>query len=214
MREQFIENFGKQEKWKGLFLFFVYFIFNLLGENVLTKMGNETLLKNGDFILYLILFLLAVILLGNQERKAIKAAKDKKKLFTDGLTMLVIISVITIMAMVIAAIVISHFGIRNYNQELVEQNYRNHKLGMLVPLLVFAPVSEEYIYRFFSKQSFEIWSVDNCAEIYSANNALSNGASWDEMYINTKYFKNGEWAPPCENCKITFGNVYMPKKGN
>ena len=33
-------------------------------------------------------------------------------------------------------------------------------------------------------------------------------------YINTKYFKNGEWASPCKNCKITFENVYMPKKGN
>lgn len=67
---------------------------------------------------------------------------------------------------------------------------------------------------FASKQSFEIWSVDNCAEVYSANNALLNGASWDNLFINTKYFKNGEWASPCENCKITFENVYMPKKGN
>ena len=36
----------------------------------------------------------------------------------------------------------------------------------------------------------------------------------DNLFINTKYFKNGEWASPCENCKITFENVYMPKKGN
>ena len=67
---------------------------------------------------------------------------------------------------------------------------------------------------FASKQSFEIWSVDNCAEVYSVNNALLNGTSWDDLFINTKYFKNGEWASPCKNCKITFENVYMPKKGN
>ena len=72
-------------------------------------------------------------------------------------------------------------------------------------------VSEEALN---SKQSFEIWSVDNCAEVYSVNNALSNGASWDDLFINTKYFKNGEWASPCKNCKVTFENVYMPKKGN
>lgn len=36
---------------------------------------------------------------------------------------------------------------------------------------------------FASKQSFEIWSVDNCAEVYSANTALSNGDSWDNLLI-------------------------------
>ena len=65
---------------------------------------------------------------------------------------------------------------------------------------------------FASKQSFEIWSVDNCAEVYSANNALLNGVSWDNLFINTKYFKSGEWASPCRNCKIIFKNVYMPRK--
>ena len=36
---------------------------------------------------------------------------------------------------------------------------------------------------FASKQSFEIWSVDNCAEVYSVNNALLNGTSWDNLLI-------------------------------
>ena len=66
---------------------------------------------------------------------------------------------------------------------------------------------------FANKQSFEMWSVDNCAEIYSANKALSNNVSWNDMFINTKYFASGIWAEPCNNCKITFENVYMPKKG-
>ena len=63
------------------------------------------------------------------------------------------------------------------------------------------------------KQSFEMWSVDNCAEIYSANNALQNNVSWNDMFINTKYFKTGKWAKPCQNCKVTFENIPMPVKG-
>ena len=33
-------------------------------------------------------------------------------------------------------------------------------------------------------------SVDNYAEIYSANNALQNQATLDNIFINTKYFKD------------------------
>lgn len=59
--------------------------------------------------------------------------------------------------------------------------------------------------------SFEIWSVDNCAEIYSANNALYNGAILDNIFINTKNFSNGTYATPCKNCQVTFKGVNMPK---
>ncbi|MCI9080100.1 MAG: hypothetical protein HFH68_14525 [Lachnospiraceae bacterium] len=62
-----------------------------------------------------------------------------------------------------------------------------------------------------SRMSFEKWSVDNCAEVYSANNALQNGASLKKIFINTKVFKNGEYAPPCRNCKITFKGCHFPK---
>ena len=41
-----------------------------------------------------------------------------------------------------------------------------------------------------SRMSFEKWSVDNCAEIYSVNNALQNQATLDNIFINTKYFKD------------------------
>ena len=62
-----------------------------------------------------------------------------------------------------------------------------------------------------SRSSFEVWSVDNCAEIHSANNALHNGASLDNIFINTQTFKDGIYSPPCRNCQITFEGVYMPK---
>ena len=66
---------------------------------------------------------------------------------------------------------------------------------------------------FANKSSFEIWSVENCAEIYSANNALHNGASLDNIFINTKKFKDSTYAPPCKNCQITFEGVNMPQGG-
>lgn len=63
-----------------------------------------------------------------------------------------------------------------------------------------------------SRMSFEKWSVDNCAEVYSVNNALKNGAEIDNVFINTKFFKNGEYAFPCRNCQVTFEECMFPKK--
>lgn len=63
-----------------------------------------------------------------------------------------------------------------------------------------------------SRMSFEKWSVDNCAEIYSVNNALQNEAKLNNIFINTKYFKNGQYASPCRNCQVTFEGCLFPKQ--
>ena len=63
-----------------------------------------------------------------------------------------------------------------------------------------------------SRMSFEKWSVDNCAEIYSVNNALQNQATLDNIFINTKYFKDGKYALPCRNCQVTFEGCFFPKQ--
>ena len=63
-----------------------------------------------------------------------------------------------------------------------------------------------------SRMSFEKWSVDNCAEIYSVNNALQNQATLDNIFINTKYFKDGKCALPCRNCRVTFEGCLFPKQ--
>ena len=55
-------------------------------------------------------------------------------------------------------------------------------------------------------------SVDNCAEIYSVNNALQNQATLDNIFINTKYFKDGKYALPCRNCQVTFEGCLFPKQ--
>ncbi|WP_252231594.1 MULTISPECIES: hypothetical protein [unclassified Clostridium] len=63
-----------------------------------------------------------------------------------------------------------------------------------------------------SRESYELWSVDNCAEVYATNNALRGGANIDNIFLNTKYFNTGEYAEPCANCKITFKGLSMPNK--
>ena len=65
-----------------------------------------------------------------------------------------------------------------------------------------------------SRMSFEKWSVDNCAEIYSVNNALQNQATLDNIFINTKYFKDGKYALPCRNCQVTFEGCLFPNNRN
>lgn len=62
------------------------------------------------------------------------------------------------------------------------------------------------------RASYELWSVDNCAEVYSVNNALYRGADIDNIFINTKYFNTGKYAEPCTNCQITFKGFKMPNQ--
>ena len=60
------------------------------------------------------------------------------------------------------------------------------------------------------KSSYEPWAVDNCAKVYATNKALQNSADIDNIFLNTKTVKTGEYAPPCDNCKITFNGFLMP----
>ena len=72
--------------------------------------------------------------------------------------------------------------------------------------------------EFAANMSFEIWSVDNCAEVYAVNNLLRNGGDINNIFINTKnslakkvdkYLKT---ASPCRNCQRTFEGCFFPKK--
>ena len=54
--------------------------------------------------------------------------------------------------------------------------------------------------------------INPCAEIYSVNNALHNQATLDNIFINTKYFKDGKYALPCRNCQVTFEGCFFPKQ--
>ena len=69
-----------------------------------------------------------------------------------------------------------------------------------------------------SRMSFQMWSVDNCAEIYAVNNLLKDGGDINNIFINTKYSIEKQidtylkTALPCKNCQITFEGCFFAKK--
>ena len=69
-----------------------------------------------------------------------------------------------------------------------------------------------------SRMSFQIWSVDNCAEIYAVNNLLKDGGDINNIFINTKFSNPNQidkylkTASPCKNCQVTFEGCFFPKK--
>ena len=48
------------------------------------------------------------------------------------------------------------------------------------------------------------WNVENCAEIWAVRNAIMKGIKIENMVLKTVEFDSLEFAPPCENCKVTF----------
>ena len=61
------------------------------------------------------------------------------------------------------------------------------------------------------RSSFYSYPVDNCAEIFATNNALIGGADIDNIFLNTRSFWSEEYAPPCDNFKITFDKFLLPR---
>ncbi|UII30389.1 hypothetical protein LVD17_19035 [Fulvivirga ulvae] len=63
-----------------------------------------------------------------------------------------------------------------------------------------------------SKKQIESWHQANCAECDATNQALWDGAKWDDLTDPQAFeFKNsngGEWVPidKCDNCKVTYDN--------
>lgn len=52
-------------------------------------------------------------------------------------------------------------------------------------------------------ESFEIWHVENCAEIQAVNQLLWSGSRIDDILIST-INGNGKYKAPCKNCQETF----------
>lgn len=52
-------------------------------------------------------------------------------------------------------------------------------------------------------ESFEMWHVENCAEIQAVNQLLRSGSKIDDILIST-INGNGKYKAPCKNCKETF----------
>ena len=57
-----------------------------------------------------------------------------------------------------------------------------------------------------SEFSFEInWSVSNCGEVWSAREAILNGARFDELTYYTVSSTTAVYKEFCKNCQHTFG---------
>ncbi|PHF41412.1 hypothetical protein COF72_20195 [Bacillus pseudomycoides] len=60
----------------------------------------------------------------------------------------------------------------------------------------------------YNEPSFEKdWNVDNCAEVWSARDAILKGARYDNFIVRTENLRGG-FAKPCENCSRTFLDFY------
>ncbi|MFI8708218.1 pre-toxin TG domain-containing protein [Bacillus sp. NPDC077411] len=60
----------------------------------------------------------------------------------------------------------------------------------------------------YDEPSFEYdWNVDNCAEIWSARDAILKGARYDNFIVRTENLQGG-FAEPCDNCSRTFLDFY------
>lgn len=72
----------------------------------------------------------------------------------------------------------------------------------------------KFIYKHGDSEEFSFvssHSVSNCGEVWSAREAILNGAKFDELDLST-YCNNGtgqydvgDYMPKCENCQHTFG---------
>ena len=70
------------------------------------------------------------------------------------------------------------------------------------------------LYNEYGELSFTDWNVENCAEVWSARDAILNGADYDYLVFRTENVnlspENPKWyAFPCDNCSKTFSNHYV-----
>ncbi|MED1511796.1 hypothetical protein [Bacillus proteolyticus] len=60
----------------------------------------------------------------------------------------------------------------------------------------------------YEEPSFQYgWNIDNCAEVWSARDAILKGARYDNFIVRTENLAGG-FAKPCENCRRTFLDFY------
>ena len=55
--------------------------------------------------------------------------------------------------------------------------------------------------------SFEVWNVENCAEVWSTRKAILNGANFYDISFKCIETKAMVYAEPCKNCRKTFGKL-------
>ncbi|MBI6865936.1 hypothetical protein JD967_21460 [Lysinibacillus fusiformis] len=59
------------------------------------------------------------------------------------------------------------------------------------------------------KDSFEKWTVDNCAEVQAVNQAVKDGAKVEDILLSTIEVLPNKYKKVCKNCKETFENFFI-----
>lgn len=52
-------------------------------------------------------------------------------------------------------------------------------------------------------------SVENCAEVWAARNAILDGANFDDLALRAATTAENMFTYPCNNCRYTFGGLIV-----
>ena len=149
MNQNFIEKFDKTEKRKGFILLILYLFAITLGVSVLELTNSSFLVDNATFVWYGILFIVTIVSFFGVVKDSIINVKDKKSFFSKNMSSLLMIGFATMIFMVIVAILIDKFGVINQNEVDVDSALDSQGIWMLIPSILFAPIAEEFVYRYF-----------------------------------------------------------------
>ena len=146
------EPFDKSIRTKGI-LYAIFFCFlQILGGDLLSLTNIPFILKNLTFSVYLLLFILSILLLGQI------LVSSVKKFSSAHLEKFAIIGLITVGAIVICGIIIDQVGISNSNENDIDAALNVDTLNYIITAIaavIFAPVTEELFFRFLVYRSIE-----------------------------------------------------------
>ncbi len=177
---EFCEPFDKKTAVRGTILGTVlaaiFCTVTLFGGFLRNLPYGEVILENLTFIIYGILFVVAIILFAGMLWKSIREFDLSK------LELLLASGVLTIVGIVISAIVIDATGIVNANDEAVSSGIN---MSLTFAAILFAPIVEELVFRFMLFRS-----VSKCNTILAhIVTALAFGFFhvWDYVIIDGDY---------------------------
>lgn len=136
----YVERIDKKIIIKSAILFIVLQIVLNFGFLFLKIFHNEFVLNNANFFCYFPLFILYFLVYGKTLIQSIKKLKKVNFNYLGNWLFL------TVILMVAAAIVVDKIGIINRNE--TKEISQNYILGFTTAV-IFAPVIEEFVYRFF-----------------------------------------------------------------
>lgn len=143
---EYAEKFDKKIIIKSIIFFIVLQLVLNFSGYFFKIIDNEFLIKNANFIVYFSMFILFIIVYGKTFVKSIK------KVNKNNFKYLGIFLFLTLFLMITTAIIIDKIGIVNTNDKVeIASNY----VLLFTTVVIFAPIIEEFTYRFFVFRSLE-----------------------------------------------------------